>query len=70
MDLSYSSNHTLNSKIDGLPKGPEWTEWSMDVTGNQRDASGRPLTETVTMLRRDPVEVVAELLNNPALREG
>ncbi|KAG9074302.1 hypothetical protein FS749_014155 [Ceratobasidium sp. UAMH 11750] len=69
MELSYTSNHTLNTKIKSLPKVPGWTEWSKVLTGDQRDASGKLRTETVTMLRRNPVDVIAEILNKPTLRD-
>jgi hypothetical protein len=70
MKLSFKSNHTLNEKIKALPKGPKWSEWSTTLSGSLTDTSGNKLTETVTMLRRDPVEVIAELVNNPMLAKG
>ncbi|QRV91854.1 hypothetical protein RhiJN_19872 [Ceratobasidium sp. AG-Ba] len=65
MELSYSSNHTLNNKIDQLPKGPEWTKWTTVITGNRKDRSGNALTETATMFKRDTLEAVAELVGDP-----
>ncbi|KAG8693396.1 hypothetical protein FRC09_010541 [Ceratobasidium sp. 395] len=70
MGLSYTSNFTLNNRVDDLPKGPEWTSWTQVLVGDQKDSSGKLRTESVTMLKRDLMETVAQLVNDPTNRDS
>ncbi|QRV97139.1 DNA-dependent ATPase [Ceratobasidium sp. AG-Ba] len=63
MDLSYTSNYTLNEKIKKLPEVTGWTKWSKIVTGNVLNKSGKRMTEAVTMLKRNPVDAIAEIIS-------
>ncbi len=41
----------------------------MKLTGDQKDVDGKPLTEELELWWRDPVEVIKDLMGNPAFRE-
>ncbi|KAG1724981.1 hypothetical protein EDB19DRAFT_1897836 [Suillus lakei] len=66
---SFTSNYTLQKKLNKLPKGPGWTCEIVTSTGDQVDGNGNPLTEQHELWRRDPVECVHELIGNPAFKE-
>lgn len=71
MGLSFSSNYLLNKKLEDLPTdGPKWHEHSFKIEGDKMDEDSNILEETIVTYMRDPVEVVAALLNNPEFREG
>ncbi|KAG9125168.1 hypothetical protein FRC07_008693 [Ceratobasidium sp. 392] len=71
MNLSYTSNHLLNTKVNNLLKGSKWKLWSKVIVGDWLDTLGKKhMSEIVTMLGRDAVGAVAQLVNEPTLSEG
>ncbi|KAH9942200.1 uncharacterized protein BXZ73DRAFT_87866 [Epithele typhae] len=65
-DLSFRNKYELLKKLDQLPGGAaEWicNEW--ELVGDEKDDNGNLKTENVELWRRDPVEIVRELLGNP-----
>lgn len=42
----------------------------LDVTGNLLDSKGTRMVESLDIWGRDPVEIVADLIGNPAFAEG
>jgi hypothetical protein len=55
--------------IDKLPGTAKWTCTPMRVQGNSLDADGQPRYEDLELWYRDPLEVLQELLENPAASE-
>lgn len=66
---SYKNKKGLLKKVDQLPTGARWIYDIITVTGNLKDLNGRTLTEELELWRRDPLECVAEILGNPALKK-
>ncbi|KII83546.1 hypothetical protein PLICRDRAFT_58393 [Plicaturopsis crispa FD-325 SS-3] len=56
-------------KVEQLPKGPEWDCVPITVTGNKIGEGGKLRTEDVELWRRNPVEVIRDLMGNPAFRD-
>ncbi|KAI1794920.1 hypothetical protein LXA43DRAFT_1091504 [Ganoderma leucocontextum] len=69
MKLSFKSTYTMLKKVDALPVGPEWHCNIVEVTGDRVGPDGQRLTEETDLWRRDPVECIADLIGNPALRD-
>jgi hypothetical protein len=42
----------------------------MGLTGDLKDAHGQFLTEDVELWKRDPVEVIREIIGNPVFKDG
>ncbi|KAH9923117.1 uncharacterized protein BXZ73DRAFT_91463 [Epithele typhae] len=64
--LSFRNKYELLKKLDQLPGGTaEWicNEW--ELVGDEKDDNGKMKTENVELWRRNPVEIVRELLGNP-----
>lgn len=57
-------------RIDSLPTGPRWERTEITVTGDLVDEAGEALTEQLEIWRRDPVELVKELIGNPAFHDN
>ncbi|KAG6810014.1 hypothetical protein H0H92_013700 [Tricholoma furcatifolium] len=55
--------------IDKLPTGPEWHCKIVTVKGDLIGEDGELMTENLELWFRDPVEVVRELIGNPAFKE-
>lgn len=55
--------------IDSLPGGVKWNLHEIHLTGDIKDEDGEPLTETLELWWRDPVECVRELMGNPMFRD-
>ncbi|KAG6822115.1 hypothetical protein H0H92_015207, partial [Tricholoma furcatifolium] len=55
--------------IDKLPTGPEWHCEIVTVKGDLIGEDGELMTENLELWFRDPVEVVRELIGNPAFKE-
>ncbi len=66
---SYKNKKGLLKKVDQLPTGARWIYDIITVTGKLKDLNGRTLTEELELWRRDPLECVAEILGNPALKK-
>ncbi|KAI0317890.1 hypothetical protein OF83DRAFT_1171609 [Amylostereum chailletii] len=69
----YSSFHNKESffeVIDHLP-GPraQWKLIEIMFEGNELDTCGKPKKESVDVWARDPVEVIADLMANPAFKD-
>jgi hypothetical protein len=56
-------------KVDKLPIGPEWKCNIIQVTGDQLDEDGNPMTEQLELWHRDPIECVKALIGNPAFKD-
>ncbi|KAG8921123.1 hypothetical protein FRC01_000398, partial [Tulasnella sp. 417] len=67
--LSFENKGSFFKKIDHLPKGPKWERSEITVTGDLVDEGGKPLTEDLEIWRRDAVELVKELIGNPAFSD-
>ncbi|KAL0568476.1 hypothetical protein V5O48_013508 [Marasmius crinis-equi] len=69
LKLSCHNKQAYLKYVDALPKGPGWSWTGLSVKGNLKDANGEPLKEILDVWHRDPVEVVRDLLGNPAFKE-
>lgn len=56
-------------KIDALPTGPEWFRDVITVTGNMMDAEDNLVEGDLELWRRDPLECIRDLIQNPAFNE-
>jgi Plavaka transposase len=61
MNLSFHTAKDLRSRIEILPKGPEWkaTPWSTTY----------PTKKPLTLYYRDPLECLQSLLSNPLIQD-
>ncbi len=46
-----------------------WKLQTMKLTGDKKDADGKPLMEDLELWWHDPVEVIKDLMGNPAFCE-
>ncbi|KAL0575162.1 hypothetical protein V5O48_006805 [Marasmius crinis-equi] len=69
LKLPCHNKRTYLKYVDALPKGPGWSWTGLSVTGNLKDANGDYLKEVLDVWHRDPVEVVRDLIGNPAFKE-
>ncbi|KAF8999512.1 hypothetical protein BDQ17DRAFT_1328249 [Cyathus striatus] len=67
---SSQNVRSLLAKIDSLPTGPKWSYTAFNIVGNELDHEGKPLTETMTLWKWDPVECIRELIGNPAFKDN
>jgi hypothetical protein len=70
MNLSYKNRRAFMSKVDALPRGPEWTVDFLAIQGDLLDANGKPMEEIIELWRKDPVECVRELIGNPSFKDN
>lgn len=68
--LSFKNKDSFLKKLDSLPTGPQWERTEITVTGDLFDDAGEVLTEQLEIWRRDPVELVKELIGNPSFRKN
>ncbi|KAJ7583439.1 hypothetical protein C8J56DRAFT_1096646 [Mycena floridula] len=66
--LSFHNNYSFQQKLDKLPIGPEWTCEMIDVKGIPAGQTKEVVFEKVELWMRDPVEVIKELIGNPAFK--
>ncbi|KAG8985278.1 hypothetical protein FRB94_003874, partial [Tulasnella sp. JGI-2019a] len=67
---TFRNNATFLSIIDSLPDtSAPWNLTEITVEGNLVGADGKPMTETLELWMRDPVQCVADLFGNPAFRD-
>ncbi|EPQ51466.1 hypothetical protein GLOTRDRAFT_132835 [Gloeophyllum trabeum ATCC 11539] len=67
---SYKNKRALLQKIDAIPtKGSKWHRDVVTVGGDKFDEKGQVMTEDLELWRRDPVECIRELFENPAFRD-
>ena len=52
--------------IDTLPRGPKWECEELEIIGDERDNKGKLKSEVLQLWKRDPVECIKELIENPA----
>ncbi|KAI0342948.1 hypothetical protein BDW22DRAFT_1318377, partial [Trametopsis cervina] len=68
-DLGFKTKDQLYQKIDELPSGVGWKCQEVHQQGDLTDTSGAPLTETLEVWYRDPIECIRELIGNPQFTE-
>ncbi|EJD33711.1 hypothetical protein AURDEDRAFT_33822, partial [Auricularia subglabra TFB-10046 SS5] len=66
MSVSFSSSRQYFQCIDSLPQGRRWKLKKIRVVGDIKDAHGKLLVEKLELWYRDVVEIVSDLLANPA----
>lgn len=59
--LSFSTSKDLRSRIEILPKGPQWKAESWKALS--------PVKRPLTLFYRDPVELLESLLQNPLIQD-
>lgn len=69
VDPAYHNTRSLLQRIDQLPQGPGWSCTALRIQGDLTDAGGAALFEDVELWRRNPVECVKDLLQNPAFKD-
>ncbi|KAG6808947.1 hypothetical protein H0H92_002281 [Tricholoma furcatifolium] len=62
---TFHNARSLLKRIDQLPRGPEWTCQSFQLTGDEKDPDGNFLTQEIELWHRNPVECIKELLESP-----
>ncbi|KAI0681780.1 hypothetical protein BC835DRAFT_1409671 [Cytidiella melzeri] len=65
---AYTNKSKLYQAVDALPSGPGWKCQELVQTGDLVDAEGRPLTKSLELWFRDPIDCVRELLGNPMFK--
>lgn len=68
-DVTFTNKAELYERIDELPDGPAWKCREIVQTGDLKGTDGKPLTETLELWYRDPVECIKELVGNPMFKE-
>lgn len=66
---SFANKRSLLDKIDSLPGGAPWRHQTFEITGTIRDENGEFRTTEVELWKRDPVECIKELMQNPRFKE-
>ncbi|KAJ6468957.1 hypothetical protein DFH09DRAFT_1254079 [Mycena vulgaris] len=61
LSLSFSTSKDLRSRIEILPKGPQWKAESWKALS--------PVKRPLTLFYRDPVELLESLLQNPLIQD-
>ncbi|PIL32079.1 hypothetical protein GSI_06784 [Ganoderma sinense ZZ0214-1] len=67
---SFRNKRSFMQKIDALPAGVSWLCDQWELVGDLVDEEGDVRTEEIELWRRDPVELVRELLGNPIFRDS
>lgn len=66
---SYNNKRSLLEKIDNLPtQGLKWICDIITAAGDHVDEDGKVMVEKLELWRRDPVECVRELMENPSFQ--
>ncbi|KZV76152.1 hypothetical protein PENSPDRAFT_598761 [Peniophora sp. CONT] len=67
---SFSDKASFFQCIDSLP-GPtaEWHLYELTIVGTEVDEDGQPRTEILDLWMRNPVEVIADIIGNPAFKD-
>jgi hypothetical protein len=68
LGLPFPNKRAFLKYIDSLPRGATWACTPLVITGNDIDGDGAKKKEVVELWHRDVVEVVKELLGNPAFK--
>ncbi|KAJ8094788.1 hypothetical protein PM082_009999 [Marasmius tenuissimus] len=69
LDPSFRNKCAFLKYIDALPTGPGWKWSELSVTRNLKGADRKELTKSLDVWHRDPVEVVKDLIGNPAFQD-
>jgi Plavaka transposase len=56
-------------KINALPTGPGWECEYVEVLGDRVDGDGKLMEEKLELWKRNPVDCIKDLLQNPAFKE-
>ncbi|KAG8909475.1 hypothetical protein FRC00_010035, partial [Tulasnella sp. 408] len=69
---TFNDNRSFLKTIDSLPElgQAKWRHIEITVDGNVTGPNGQPMSETVELWMRDPVECVAELIGNPTFHDA
>ncbi|KAM5539179.1 hypothetical protein V8D89_007052 [Ganoderma adspersum] len=67
---TYHNKRSFMRKIDALPAGVDWVCEQWELLGDLVDEEGNVRTEEIELWRRDPVELICELLGNPIFRDS
>ena len=52
-----------------LPTGPSWVCELVKVVGDRLAEDGKPMLEEVELWRRDPLEIIQDLISNPMFKD-
>ncbi|KAH7907825.1 hypothetical protein BJ138DRAFT_1013929 [Hygrophoropsis aurantiaca] len=69
IDAQYRTKTDLLELVDSLPGGVKWECEELTIQGDCLDINGKPLTETLELWHRDPVEIMKELIGNPLFKD-
>ncbi|EJD45508.1 hypothetical protein AURDEDRAFT_64485, partial [Auricularia subglabra TFB-10046 SS5] len=69
MNVSFKNSREYFKRIDSLPRGREWMLKRLKLRGDLLDAQGKPLIEKLELWFRNPVEIISDLLANPAFAD-
>ncbi|KAH9481130.1 hypothetical protein JR316_0005650 [Psilocybe cubensis] len=67
MRPAFKNTRALHKRVDLLPESSPWFFKPLKVTGNLKDHHNKYLEEDLELWYRNPVDCIAELLQNPAL---
>lgn len=70
MNLSFHNKRAFFQKVDSLPtfNAPEFKCETIEITGDKVDEAGKPETIPAELWMRNPVEVIHQIIGNPALK--
>jgi hypothetical protein len=68
-NLSFHNNYSFMKKINDLPMGPKWKCELVKATENICGENGEKVTEELDLWFRNPVEIIRDLIGNPAFKE-
>ncbi|CAK5274931.1 unnamed protein product [Mycena citricolor] len=66
---SFHNARKLYQKVDLLPMGPEWICEVVEIEGDLEDKKKNKMKEEVEFWRRNPLDCIRELMQNPGFRE-
>ncbi|KAH7907715.1 hypothetical protein BJ138DRAFT_1014064 [Hygrophoropsis aurantiaca] len=69
ISAQYRTKSDLLGLVDSLPGGVKWDCEEITIQGDCVDNNGKPLTETLELWHRDPVEIMKELVGNPLFKD-
>ncbi|KAI0069812.1 hypothetical protein K474DRAFT_1687663 [Panus rudis PR-1116 ss-1] len=69
-DLSVTSKYKFFQAVDQLPRAHSWIFDQVTLKGDHLGEDDEPMSETVDIWRRDPVECIKEIIGNPAFRDA
>jgi hypothetical protein len=56
--------------VDALPRGPDWSVDFVEVEGDLLDDKGKPRVEVLELWRKNVLDVIRELIGNPAFTDS